>query len=103
MAKKLPALIVTGAFGIVGKGFLETAKENFLIYAVARRSRKDSGVSEHPNIKWIQVDIANRIALQRVMYNIKLNGGADYVLHLGAYAPLPYFAPAAFYGRKNET
>lgn len=90
MADKLPSIIVTGASGIVGKGFLEAAKDDFLIYAIARRSQKEAGVPEHPNITWIQVDIGNWISLRWVMHNIKRQGGADYVFHLASYYDFEY-------------
>jgi nucleoside-diphosphate-sugar epimerase len=90
MENKLPSIIVTGASGIVGKGFVEAARDEFLIYAIARRSQREAGIEEHPNIKWIQVDIANWISLRWVMHNIKRSGGADYVLHLAAYYDFEY-------------
>lgn len=90
MARKRPSIIVTGASGIIGRGFLEAAKDEFLIYAIARRSQKDAGVPEHPNIKWIQVDIGNWLSLRWVMHNIKRQGGADYVLHLASYYDFEY-------------
>jgi len=90
MADKLPAIIITGASGIVGKSFVEAAKHEFLIYALARRSQKEAGIAEHPNIKWIQVDIANWISLRWVMHNIKRSGGVDYVVHLAAYYDFEY-------------
>lgn len=89
-SNKIPSIIVTGASGIVGRGFLEAAKEDFLIYAIARRPQKEAGVPEHPNIKWIQVDIANWISLRWVMHNIKRQGGADYLLHMAGYYDFDY-------------
>lgn len=90
MADKLPSIIVTGASGIVGRGFLEAARDDFLIYAIARRSQKEAGVPEHPNIKWIQVDIGNWLSLRWVMHNIKRRGGADYIYHLAGYYDFEY-------------
>ncbi|MGD2089500.1 MAG: NAD-dependent epimerase/dehydratase family protein [Candidatus Aminicenantes bacterium] len=90
MPEKLPAIIVTGASGIVGRGFLEAAKDEYLIYAIARRSQKEADVPRHPNIKWIQVDIGNWLSLRWVMHNIKRSGGADYVFHLAAYYDFEY-------------
>ncbi len=90
MSNKLPSIIVTGASGIVGRRFLEAARDDFLIYAIARRPQKEAGVAEHPNIKWIQVDIANWISLRWVMHNIKRQGGVDYVLHLAGYYDFDY-------------
>ncbi len=90
MSEKLPSIIVTGASGIVGRGFLEAAKEDYLIYAIARRPQKEAGVLPHPNIKWIQVDIGNWISLRWVMHNIKRQGGADFLFHLAGYYDFDY-------------
>ena len=100
MVNKLPSIIVTGASGIVGRGFLESAKDDFLIYAIARRSQKEAGVPEHPNIRWIQVDIGNWLSLRWVMHNIKRNGGADYIFHLASYYDFEY-TPNPEYERTN--
>ncbi len=85
MPGNLPSIIVTGASGFVGRHFLEAAKEEYLIYAIARRSQREVGILPHPNIKWIQVDIGDWNSLKRVMHNIKEQGGADFILHLAAY------------------
>jgi len=98
--KNLPSIIVTGASGIVGRGFLDGVKDSFLIYAMARRSQKDAGVEPHPNIKWIQVDIGDWLSLRWVMHNIKREGGADYILHLAGYYDFEY-SPNPEYERTN--
>ncbi len=84
MKVKLPTIIVTGASGIVGKSFLEFSKKNFKIYAIARRSQTEVLVEEHPNIKWIQVDIGNRTNLNQVL-NFNIKEPIDFVLHLAGY------------------
>jgi len=86
----LPTIIVTGASGIVGRRFLDLAKESYTILALARRSQSQSEVAAHPNIRWIQVDIANWTALKAVMGRIRELGGADYILHLAAYYDFDY-------------
>ncbi|MEN8222714.1 MAG: NAD-dependent epimerase/dehydratase family protein [Acidobacteriota bacterium] len=98
--KKLPSIIVTGASGIVGSNFVESIKENFKIYAIARRSQKESGVKAHSNIIWIQVDIGNWINLRWVMHNIKREGGADFIFHLAGYYDFEY-TPNPEYERSN--
>lgn len=100
MDSKLPKLIVTGASGIVGRGLLEAAKEDFLIYAIARRSQKEAKVNPHPNIQWIQVDIGNWLSVRWVMHNIKRKGGADFVIHLAGYYDFEY-KPHPEYQRTN--
>lgn len=85
MAEPLPALILTGASGFIGRAFLLAAREHYRIYAIARRSQQESEVPKHPNIEWIQVDIGNAEAIDRVTTRIERNGGADYSLHLAAH------------------
>lgn len=98
--KKLPSIIVTGASGIVGSSFLESVKDNFKVYALARRSQKVAGVKPHPNIIWIQVDIGDWISLRWVMHNIKREGGADFIFHLAGYYDFEY-TPNTEYERSN--
>ena len=86
----LPVMIVTGASGFVGRNFLESAREDYTIYALARRSQLEAGIAEHPNIRWIQVDIANWSSLKAVMHNIKKQGGVDFILHLAGYYDFTY-------------
>jgi nucleoside-diphosphate-sugar epimerase len=86
----IPSIIVTGASGFIGRHFLEAAREHYRIYAVARRSQKEAGVPVHPQVTWIQVDIADWAALKGVMQGIKRSGGADYILHLAGYYDFTY-------------
>lgn len=85
MDRNLQSMIVTGASGFVGRHLLEAARGRYRIYAIARRSQREAGVTEHPNITWIQVDIGDWTALKRVMRRVKELGGADYVIHLAAF------------------
>lgn len=103
MKPKLPSMIVTGASGIVGRNFLEAAKEEFSIYAAARRSQKEAGVPEHPNIKWMQVDVANFSSLETVVLNtVPSTSKVDFVLHLASYYDYDY-TPHPEYERTNVT
>jgi nucleoside-diphosphate-sugar epimerase len=85
MPKDLPAIVVTGASGLIGRHFLEAAKDGYFIYALARRPQLKASVPPHPNLRWIQVDIADRESLRRIMDRIRLRGGADFLLHLAAF------------------
>ena len=83
--EKIPSILLTGASGFVGRYFLETIKDKFKIYALARRPQQELGIAIHPNIKWYLVDIAHRAKLTNVFQSIKADGGVDYVLHLAGY------------------
>jgi len=53
----LPALIVTGASGFVGRHLLDELKDEYRIFGIARRSQRECGAPVHPNIAWMQVDV----------------------------------------------
>ena len=80
-----PRVVVTGASGFVGRHLLRVIKEDYQVFALARSSQQACGAPVHPNISWIQVDIADRQALTSVIGKIRDGGGADLVVHLAAY------------------
>lgn len=85
MSPDLPSIIISGASGVVGRHFISVARERYRIFALARRSQREVDVPEHPNLTWIQVDIATWEDLKVVVRRVKELGGADFVLHLAAY------------------
>ncbi|MFH1195816.1 MAG: NAD(P)-dependent oxidoreductase [bacterium] len=90
MLSKLPSIVITGASGFIGRFLLENLREEFTVFAIARRSRKESNIPYHKNIHWIQCDIANRDTLNDVLNYINNNGGADYLVHLAAFYDFTY-------------
>ncbi len=90
MSKKLPSIVITGASGFVGRYLLDSIKQEYNIYAIARRSRNESGIPFHSNINWIQSDIANPESLNEVIDYINTHGGADFVVHLAAFYDFTY-------------
>ena len=83
--RKIPSIIVTGASGFIGRNFIETTVENFKLFCIARRSQKEAGIAEHPNIHWIQADIGRINNIEDFSQEILLLGGADYIVHLAGY------------------
>jgi nucleoside-diphosphate-sugar epimerase len=86
----LPSIVITGASGFIGRTLLENIKDEFTVYAIARRSRKESNIPYHKNIHWIQCDIANRETLNEVKNYINENAGADFIIHLAAFYDFTY-------------
>jgi len=85
MSSRLPVIIVTGASGFIGKHFLEKAKDDYIIYALARRTMQEVGIEPHKNIKWFLVDIAEIDLLTEIIWTIQKENKVDYILHLAAY------------------
>ncbi len=81
----LPKILVTGASGFVGREVIEHLRQDFYIYALARRTQLEAGVASHKNIEWILADIGHESNLASTFENIKRKGGIDYILHLAAY------------------
>lgn len=87
---KLPSIVITGASGFVGSNMIEFLKEEYLIFAIARRSRKEANIPYHPNLHWLQCDISNQSALNEASDYVNKNGGADFILHLAAFYDFTY-------------
>jgi len=82
---ELPRIVVTGASGFVGRHLLDALKGRYKIFAVARRSQRQSGAPVHPNILWHRVDIGDVDGLETLFQKIRDTGGAEVVVHLAAY------------------
>ena len=65
--KTLPRIVVTGASGFIGRNFVETYKNDFEIFAIARRSQQEVGLQRHKNITWFLADVAERKSIHEVM------------------------------------
>ncbi len=86
----LPAILLTGASGFIGRYFIQALKEHYIIYAIARRSQHQVKIDPHPNIKWLQVDISHQDMLKGVISTLKKQGPVDFVLHLAGYYDFEY-------------
>lgn len=83
-------VLIIGATGFVGKHFLDSIKEEYKVFALARRSRTESHIPYHKNVQWLQWDIANKNRLNEVKDFLIKNGGVDYIFHLAAYYDFTY-------------
>jgi len=96
MKSTLPSIIITGASGFIGRNFLDVIKDQFTVFAIARRSTQQANIQHHPNIHWIQWDIAHKNQLQEVIKRIQMQGGADFLLHLAAFYDFDYTDNTAY-------
>ncbi len=90
MNKELQSVVITGASGFVGKFLLDNLKDSYNLFGIARRSMGAANIPYHPNIHWMQWDIANGESIDEVRSYIESNGGADYIIHLAAYYDFDY-------------
>lgn len=88
--KKLPSIVITGASGFIGSYIIDYIKEEYIIFAIARRSRKEANIPYHPNLHWLQCDISNLSTLNEAVNYINKNGGADFIIHLAAFYDFTY-------------
>ncbi len=85
MDHTLPGVLLTGASGFVGRNFIKAAAGRFRLFCIARRSMEEAGVQPEANLRWIQVDIADREKLRDRIQRVKDHGGVDYVVNLAGY------------------
>lgn len=88
MSKRLPnqkAVIVTGASGIIGRHLVKDLKDQYYIYAFARRTQKAAHVPVHENICWMRLDISETEKVGAAIEQIILEGDADFLIHLAGY------------------
>lgn len=82
---EIPTLILTGASGLIGKYLLDEFKNDFRIFAIARRSQQECNAPRHQNIAWLRADVSNLNSISKAFREITTAGGADYFIHLAAY------------------
>ena len=78
-------LLVTGASGFVGRHFINAVKDDFFIYAIARRSQSKANIPLMPNIQWIPADLGDRQAVDKIGDQLAADGGVDFVFHFAGY------------------
>lgn len=88
--KKLPSIVITGASGFIGSYIIDYLNDEYIIFAIARRSRKEANIPYHPNLHWLQCDISNPNTVNEAANYVKENGGADFVIHLAAFYDFTY-------------
>lgn len=80
-----PRILVTGASGFVGRYLVDTIKDDYLIYAFARRPQQEIGLAASQHVRWFLVDIGDREKLEATFDEIAREGPVDYVIHLAGY------------------
>ena len=85
MNGRIPTMLITGASGFVGRHLLDEFKNEYRIFAIARRSQRECNAPVHPNIAWIRADITDKNNIARAFREAMTAGGVDYLFHLAAF------------------
>lgn len=80
-----PALIVTGASGLVGGHFVNAARDRYYIHAVARRGQANTEVPVHDNVRWHRCDIGDEKQVSRLVDAIGAATQVAFLFHFAGY------------------
>jgi nucleoside-diphosphate-sugar epimerase len=81
----LPALVITGASGFLGRHLIAALRDRYRIFGLARRDPHAVGIQEHPNLTWFQVDVGDPEPLAAVFRQLEEVQGEKLVIHLAAH------------------
>lgn len=84
-AGELPAVIITGASGFLGRHLVAALRDRYRIFGLGRRSHRSVGIPDHHHLSWFQADIAEREALEPVFRSLRQVPGPKVLIHLAAY------------------
>lgn len=84
-SRGLPVILVTGASGLVGGQFINAVKNDFFVYAIARRCQIDTDVPMHDNIHWLYCDIGDAQRVAHLFADIASETAIDYLFHFAGY------------------
>ena len=82
---ELPALVITGASGFLGRHLIAALRGRYRLYCLARRAQHAVGVQRHKNVHWFQVDIGDEEPLAKVFRQLQGVAAPCQVIHLAAY------------------
>ena len=100
------SIIITGASGFIGHYLLEDLKNDYRIFAIARRSQYESNIAADTNVAWLRTDISDYDNTAKTFREISTAGGADFLIHLAAYYDFtgknnPQYKTTNIQGTKN--
>jgi nucleoside-diphosphate-sugar epimerase len=81
----LPGLVITGASGFVGRHLVQAIRDDYHVFALARRAQARSGVALHPTLTWLQADVCERPQVEAAFAAVAEQGGAETVVHLASH------------------
>lgn len=81
----IPAVLITGASGFIGRHLVTNLCPDHQVIAFARRTHKEVGLEAHVNLEWILVDIMDQGQLEKAFHKVITTHKLDFIFHLAAY------------------
>ncbi len=69
----------------MGSNFINAVKDDFFIFAIARRNQRNAGIPHHNNIRWLRCDIADASRISYLFDDIAAEAHVDYLFHFAGY------------------
>jgi nucleoside-diphosphate-sugar epimerase len=80
-----PSLVIVGGSGFLGRHLVAALRDRHAIHVIARRTERGVGVEPHPNVRWTQVDVADRAHLAAAFASLGSLPRPLQVIHLAAH------------------
>ncbi len=82
---KIPTVLVTGASGFIGHHLVTHLCPDYQVIAFARRTQNEAGLSAHPHLEWVLVDLMDQEQLEKAFHKATAEYDLDFIFHLAAY------------------
>lgn len=94
-------ILITGASGFIGRHLVAQLCPDHRIIAFARRTQKDIGFKNHPNLDWVLVDLRDQDQLRQAYQKVTQTYALDFIFHLAAYYDFGDQLPSEQYEKTN--
>jgi len=85
-----PVILLTGASGFIGRHFIESFQNLFLIHAVTYHAKKQILPDDNESVTWYKADIGDREQVDELLEKVYSRGPVDFVFHLAGFYDFNY-------------
>ncbi len=80
-----PSLVLVGGSGFLGRHIIAALRGRYQISVLARRTERGVGLEQYPDVRWTQVDIAERAPLAAAFAELSNLPRPCHLVHLAAH------------------